>query len=93
MTEPITTYLTAHQTELLSFTTALINQDTNALDAASVNATLTLVEDFLASHGLTTVREQSTTANPILVADLNETATGAPNLTRALGYRLPGRDC
>ena len=78
MTEPITTYLTAHQTELLSFTTALINQDTNALDAASVNATLTLVEDFLASHGLTTVREQSTTANPILVADLNETATGAP---------------
>ncbi|WFR89000.1 M20/M25/M40 family metallo-hydrolase [Limosilactobacillus fermentum] len=56
----------------------MINQDTNALDAASVDATLTLVEDFLTSHGLTAVREQSTTANPVLVADLNETAPSAP---------------
>lgn len=43
-----------------------------------VDATLILVEDFLTSHGLTAVREQSTTANPVLVADLNETAPSAP---------------
>ncbi|WP_420741018.1 hypothetical protein [Limosilactobacillus fermentum] len=32
----------------------------------------------MTSHGLTAVREQSTTANPVLVADLNETAPSAP---------------
>ena len=58
-----------------------------------VDATLTLVEDFLTSHGLTAVREQSTTANPVLVADLNETAPSAPLiLFGPLGHRLPGRD-
>ncbi|WP_368887119.1 hypothetical protein [Limosilactobacillus fermentum] len=67
-----------YQAAKASLSTALINQDTNALDAASVDATLTLVEDFLTSHGLTAVREQSTTANPVLVADLNETAPSAP---------------
>lgn len=65
-----------YQAAKASLSTALINQDTNALDAASVDATL--VEDFLTSHGLTAVREQSTTANPVLVADLNETAPSAP---------------
>ena len=67
-----------YQAAKASLSTALINQDTNALDAASVDATLTLVEDFLTSHGLSAVREQSTTANPVLVADLNETAPSAP---------------
>lgn len=67
-----------YQAAKASLSTALINQDTNALDAASVDATLTLVEDFLTSHGLTAVHEQSTTANPVLVADLNETAPSAP---------------